>query len=458
MNKTTKKNKEKKNELFFSFHEKLFELYDKTYYALKNFQFDSQVQSKTLFFRIFRVLLAIFIIVFGIKLILNKNTSVNSLQGFINGRVVSLSSPIEGKLNYFVDMTPGVFIRKNQKIAQVTSQHEKLITDLEIKIHESDSKILAIKKHIELLNKLLEERVNEYKNAKRKSNIHKNIRIKFEKEKLEETRAELEEVKSKKFIADQESVRMSELYKDGFVSQADYEEAIEKAKQSIKQVNSKRHQLEQTKSQLIAASHGLQINGALTANYHESQKKMIEKELLELKQEISKNSLNLKLTEAENKKLKEELSKQQVNTITSPVNGVVWTVSSKEQEFINQYDPIVKIVDCNDRWVEAFIPEQDFSTLYVGAPVTIKSLNADKTTWTGYIRAIRSGDSRVKVGNDLDIFPPELIRKQVVLKIEVNWRKEDSDFITNSSEFCRTGGSVEVQFERKSLAKNDYLR
>ena len=127
-------------------------------------------------------------------------------------------------------------------------------------------------------------------------------------------------------------------------------------------------------------------------------------------------------------------------------------MSAKSGENIQQHQSIVKIINCQARWAEAFVAEKDLGKVYIGAPVTVKSLNADSKVWDGYIQSIRGGSNRVKVGEDVDILPPELVRRQMAIRVEVNWEDYDENQLVNPREFCQVGNSVEVSFKKQPRA------
>ncbi|WP_447514563.1 HlyD family secretion protein [Enterobacter cloacae] len=128
----------------------------------------------------------------------------------------------------------------------------------------------------------------------------------------------------------------------------------------------------------------------------------------------------------------------------SRTDGVIWDVTEESGASVQNGTPIVRILDCRTRWVEAFFDEADAGSLRPGMAVTVRLTTASATRWKGTIRTLRAGSGRVAVGERDVQPPPEIARRQLPVKvltahIDIDWKD-----VPDPASFCLAGRSVTV--------------
>lgn len=443
-----KTKKEKKDGLEAS-SSLLFQLFEKVNQVVESSVNKKEVSSRAIFFRIVRVLFAVFMIVLGVFLMYEKNTKVSSLQGFINGDLISVNAPIKGKLKFTKHFQQGQSLKSGEKIGTILNNYQDYVSNLEIKKLEIISRIEANQKHLRSLENIIGQRKQMLGSYRQDSSEQKNLRVAYENKRLEQYKDDVTQAESAYKLAKLQAWRLSQLLPNGYVAAAEVDKANANVKQTEAIYEAKKALLDQAASQLTAASKGLQVEGSLTSSYQEAKKHDLKVEILNLEQQLAEAHLQVDLNKAELQELTHQLELQKEVTLLSPFKAVIWSILAKSDEHVEPNKTVMKLINCRERWVEAFVSEKEVGQIYVGAPVTVVSLNADKRSWNGIIKSIRGGDSRVRVGNDTDIMPPELIRRQVALKIEVDWGDDPEQSKLNAREFCMIGTSVEVRFKKQ---------
>jgi multidrug resistance efflux pump len=315
-----------------------------------------------------------------------------------------------------------------------------------------ESRLKANKEHYDNILAIINSRNGLLSEYSGKSSQQTKLRIKYEKDKSNELKNDLVESKKALELSEKQYERVTVLIKDGFVSQADLDKAKATYEQDQAAYLAKKAKVDQSQSQIKAAEKGLQVDGSQAVSFQEARRKDLEIELLNLSQQAAEAKLQVDLTQSELEQTNEHLKKEREAKIFMPIDGVIWSIPAKSGENIIAGQPVIKVINCNDRWIEAFVPESDIGKVHIGSPVKVGSLSADKKVWNGYIQSIRGGTNRVKVGEDVDILPPELVRRQMTLRIAVDWEREGNEFIEKGdraskfSEFCQVGNSVEVTF------------
>nr|WP_263009779.1 HlyD family secretion protein [Dickeya oryzae] len=138
------------------------------------------------------------------------------------------------------------------------------------------------------------------------------------------------------------------------------------------------------------------------------------------------------------------LQSRQQAALNSSIDGVIWDVSEESGASVQNGTPIVRILDCHTRWVEAFFDEADADKLRPGMSVTVRLTTSSAMTWKGTIKTIRAGSGRVAVGERDVQPPPEIARRQLPVKvltahIDIDWKD-----VPDPASFCLAGRSVTV--------------
>ena len=142
--------------------------------------------------------------------------------------------------------------------------------------------------------------------------------------------------------------------------------------------------------------------------------------------------------------MQQELAKQSQAGLTSPVQGAVWNIDANSGDAVTRQGAVLQLVNCEDRWVEAFFSEKDAARMAVGTRVKVRSYYEGSDEWDGVVTTVRYGTGRVTVGQYVVDPPPEVMRRQLPVRvatarIQVDWGHDD-----NGAPLCNVGRSVEV--------------
>lgn len=134
-------------------------------------------------------------------------------------------------------------------------------------------------------------------------------------------------------------------------------------------------------------------------------------------------------------------------TITSPHDGVIWSIMTRQGEAVGEAQPLVKILDCRQLWIDAFISVDDLPKITIGQPADIK-LQGIATSLPGLVRHVRAhvpGPDN-SLGADSAIKPPVLDQKQLA-QVRVEFDRPDRllDLEGSRSRFCYVGQLAEVR-------------
>jgi biotin carboxyl carrier protein len=133
--------------------------------------------------------------------------------------------------------------------------------------------------------------------------------------------------------------------------------------------------------------------------------------------------------------------------IASPHDGVIWSVMARQGEAVTEAQPLVKILDCRQVWVDAFISIDDLPKIAIGqaAEVKLQGLNQGLPGLVRTARAYFLGPDNT-IGGDTAIKPPALDQKQLA-QIRVEFDRPDRllNLDSSRSHFCYVGQIAEVR-------------
>lgn len=420
----------------------------------------------------FENILAVFLFVglvgLGLAMLAPYVLFIESTEANITGKLIYIRAPIPGELN-LDDYQSGQSVSKREKIGSVNNPRTDLLI---LKREDIKSQISKFKKELESLKGQLKNYLNLIEEINCQAVILNNKlslqqrldnkKTEFENERLKrrvnQANAEFQRRIEEKISAQKEVQRFEILAQQGAIAFNNYEKLKSIANQSQKGADKAYEEYQQTIVELETSKSKLsseQIN--YLARIEDTEEK--QQQLIVHKQQIltQKNNLEYQISsiEAQTQSLKQELiqiNKQiQVSAfaiIHSPIDGAIWSVIAQPHEYVEANSPILAIVDCKKRWVEALFSEDNAAQFHPNLPVKIKLLDSNKQILQGRIEAIRGGIGRISPGEDVAVTKKELPKRQVALRISVEW-PEDSNY----REYCYIGRSVKVIIPRFSNEK-----
>jgi multidrug resistance efflux pump len=152
----------------------------------------------------------------------------------------------------------------------------------------------------------------------------------------------------------------------------------------------------------------------------------------------------LQRLEARAREMEPQLQMAKACVVRMPIDGLVWAVSGKMGEQFEANKPVLEIINPDHIWVDAFFPERDAKDLKPGLEGQVTSLDSE-ASWPGRLRSMRAGVGRLAYDTSVAVPPPELVKRQVAVRVEPAWRQPFS-----ATEFFGVGRSVKVVFNQRA--------
>ncbi len=377
--------------------------------------------------------------------LLYSGMKVSSKEAFINGRISTILSPLPGQLVLTKQIAPGQIVLAQQLLGNVTTtqandQVPGLVnqrTLLEIQLAEIDKQISGIDSRLQLYTEQQKQYLAE-------SQTQKELGEKQSAATLAQLKEELKAITSQAGFSKQQLQSYEDLYRKHFISRIEYEQRKSDNRVLQASQQAKVAELQQRLLDVNAAKSGLQLSGPRTLDAPQQNQRDISLTIENMKQERGQLLARQGATVQSIQEIAALLASRQQAALSSTFDGVVWDVSAENGASVQSGTPIVRILDCNTRWVEAFFDEADANSLRPGMMVTVHLTSSPKTKWKGTIKTIRAGSGRVEVGERNVQPPPEIARRQLPVKVLTAHIDIDWEDIAESASFCLAGRSVTV--------------
>jgi DNA-binding NarL/FixJ family response regulator/multidrug resistance efflux pump len=294
--------------------------------------------------------------------------------GSINGRILRLRTPINGKLEEFYPR-PGVFVQPNQLLARIQSTSEKslAIPQLQGEIQSKSKQLLSAKQLLVFLQGSLQQQEDSLQQQKNQHDRASQVEVKLDNGQVKQQQAVVDKAIAQAKLARLDYERLNKLQQQGVISQQKVDQA--KATWEIAEAEVRAAQ-ESLRSAQIA--------------FNDAQQKVIRKEYLnwdnkiisetaQLKQQILNQSLVINNLETELTLAQQQLEQlrsrdrdsQQVE-IKSPLAAVVYSTEREQGELIQESEELLTLLDCNDIWVETVVNAKDATKIDIEKPVLVE--------------------------------------------------------------------------------------
>jgi multidrug resistance efflux pump len=385
----------------------------------------------------------------AIGVTLRRNASqIRSTQAYINGEIISVRASIPGELELKSEKIKlGKQLGKGTQIGIIKSTVENprvsvLIVEkrqLETRQQDTQQQLSGVRQQIRNREELM-------KLFKQQSYSQRNLQRNYARQQIRQYEGQQIQSKASAKLAFADARRYELLGKEGAVSLSTAESEIATAQRASGKVKENQSQLEQSKLALEATSVGLQLDGTRTLSYPETRVYELEVELTDLNQQEKNLEKQIQSTQSQLSTTSKELKVQQNVSVLAPKTGVIWSIDSQSQEIVEANKSIIKLLNCQNLWIDAFINEADSNKLIIGQKAEINLSNSNNIQWKGQVETIRSGTGRIEVGQYVVEPPPEISRRQIPVRVATVRIKVDWQQTPRIGNFCLAGRSVNIRF------------
>jgi multidrug resistance efflux pump len=155
---------------------------------------------------------------------------------------------------------------------------------------------------------------------------------------------------------------------------------------------------------------------------------------------------------------RQEINRQpEFQVMSAPFSGVVYSTEREQGEQVNQLEPVLTVLDCNDLWIETVVRANEARRIDTQKPVSVHMSGYSQAV-TGEvdliqpISSIQGVEERSKLMQVQALLPaiPATLVGQPLVRVTV--RIPPPPEHEQSERFCGIGQSVSLTFSKKSAA------
>jgi multidrug resistance efflux pump len=405
---------------------------------MSNQENKKQISNRSLSANILIVILSIGLIIWAIRLLQSKFTSINSLDAVVNGVVIDIKTPQEGIIKT-LNASTGSIIEKDSLLLSVENDQ---VSNLQVKqissrLSSQKSQLAIAEGQLKQLLSLTESLQSDDKNQKR-------LEVSDYSDRVEQYESDLRGVIARLKLTQVNYDRAVLLQKEGAYSQS----VLDLAKVELQARQSEVESLEARRQSVLtnreAASFGLTLDRT-RSNYDprvrledvQLQIDNLQRTIVSLRQSIT--DAQGELTEAE-----ADVERRRNAIVKAPVSGVIWKLDARKGQLIRQEKSVGQMIDCSRRWVDVYVEEQSIESIQIGMPAKIELYGASKLVLNGKVSLIRSGLGRFNAGEDVAITIPQNLPRTTQVRVELD---KNSD-VGDPNVFCYIGYTGKVTLNK----------
>ena len=388
----------------------------------------------TLKSRVARISIGVSLLILGAAIYTPQVLYTISTEAVINARIVTVSSPIDGRI---VSAPPreGAVVAANAPLLAIENEtvDRGRVEELQAQRAKAENELASLTRFASSLDEQIKT-LNAQMATYQKATIARLQMV------LGESRADAKSLRAAAREAQSDFARKSQLHATGFVSHAVIGKAEQIATSLRATVERADLAAKRVSQELGAARQGVYVgqdhNDVPYSQQHrdelrmrhaevEVQRAVLAAHVQQLNQQIAVESSRLShLASAE---------------IRSPVSGVVWRPLVVAGSPVARDAELLTLIDCSSLYVTATFSGRRFDDLQYGAPALVHVLgsNAEYTGTVVDVRAMQRAAIEERFGAPL----PTLGARQVLAIIQI-----DEAAVLASEKYCNVGRKVEVRF------------
>lgn len=402
-------------------------------------------------------------------------------NGLINSRIVRLQAPVSGNVKALY-ARPGMLVRTGQVLARIgierTPAEEQLNLQLERfqddqirsqmeraqlagELQANTTQLTTAKQSLVYLRQQLQLLENQYSAVQ-------GVDVSLAVETVSQQKAALDAAVAKAEEARSNYDRYNQLQQQGAISALateQYRFAWQSAKAEVVQAKAR---VRSAEASLNAAKNGVALSnqntiGGNLSNQRAQLKQQIQAQTvlistLQTQVHTTQNRINQAQSLYKNRPSLVNSSSikrdRQMQVVTAPFSGVVYNTEREQGEQVNQLEPVLTLLDCNDLWIETVVRADQAGQIDTQKPVRVR-LNDNGQTVVGEIdliqpisaiQAIEERSKLMQVQALLPAIPPTLVGQPLVrITVRIPPPAEHSQ----SQRFCGIGQSTSLTFSKK---------
>lgn len=404
------------------------------------------------------------LLAWGLSLTANRVTSVVATKAFVNGRIITLTAPFNGQIQANKNLDSGMSVKTKQLLLKVNepSSNSQMLENLKFDLVADKAKLESLENKIKEVAATSPAKTSEQEHKLQQVSLSQpNLDTSTQTEttthlaeqNIKQAAVELRIAQGHEQVAKSKYDKYKFLADQGAMSAFSVQEVANNWKVAKEQIEGAKLKIESAKIYLTEQQKIKKRTAPVDQNQvaFNTKTEVINPELTELKRQ--KNELEVSI-EAKEKAIA-QAAKTPISQKSSPIlassSGTLWEVMVQDGEQVRAGQPLVKQLNCQQLWVDAFVNIDTLQRIKIGSPAQVE-LYASNLKLNGKVKTIRTPlSNEQKLGQDIAVTPPDLQNQQMAqVRIELQNPKELISNSQSSAQFCQVGQVAKVNIGQEN--------
>ncbi|MEO1589978.1 MAG: HlyD family efflux transporter periplasmic adaptor subunit [Cyanobacteria bacterium J06632_22] len=379
-------------------------------------------------------LASISLVMWGLRTAQARVTSVISVDAVVNAPITDLKAPQAGILQS-LPIETGALVSEGQTLIKLENDRlDKLtVQTAESKLDRQQAELTAAQVRLDQLRSLQRTLQTEAGGQFELENAAAQAVA-------EQVEAELSDQQAALTLARTNYRRVSNLVNEGALAQAEVDQARAEVDQAEAQLTALQKRLSRSQVDQAAASVGLSLDQTRSGFDPRIRLQELALQITEQEQRVEALRVDLTASAAEATAATKDFERRQTARIEAPTDGVVWQMTARPGEYVEQGEVLGQVVDCQQRWVDAYVSERNVRLLQPGTPAQITLYGTDRQVLSGKVSQVRSGVGRLAPGQEVAVPLERNLPRATQVRVELTPESSPPE------SFCYVGYTGRVTF------------
>ena len=425
------------------------------------------------------------LLTWGLALTASRLTLVTATKAFVNGKIVTVTSPVSGQVQTKTRLDSGRLVTPKEPLLRINEPLSKSewLQSIKFDLLAEQAKLESIEAKIRELaqsgkvaqpqrtQQLISQKFSQTETVQAQEVVlarldsqtaqtQADTAIRLAEQTIAQAQIDLKTAQSHAQLAQSKYEKLRNLGDKGAVSAFSVKEAYNNWQVSQNQVEAARVKLEtakiqqtqqerlnvqQAQRQKLKSSSLQSKSNPVSVNVYNTKSEELNPELAELERQKSQTQVSIEAKKKALTKLEKDVLVPNNYPILSGSQGVLWEVMVQNGEQVKSGQPLLKQLNCQQLWVDAFVNVDALKRITIGSPAQVELYN-NNLKLNGWVKTIRSPLSgEQKLGQDAAIYPPNVEKQQLAqVRIELDNPKELTKNYQGSGQFCQVGQVAKV--------------